>query len=32
MAPFSGDISALVFKGSVKGDLDEFSLDSQMLR
>ncbi len=32
MAPFSGDISALVFKGSVKGDLDKFSLDNQMLQ
>ena len=26
------DISALVFKGSVKGDLDKFSLDNQMLQ
>jgi len=32
MAPFPENISALVFKGSVKGDLDEFSLDSQMLK
>ena len=32
MAPFSGDISVLVFKGSVKGDLDKFSLDNQMLQ
>ncbi len=32
MAPFYGDISALVFKGSVKSDLDKFSLDSQMLQ
>ncbi len=32
MTPFSGDISALVFKGSVKGDLDKFSLDNQMLQ
>ena len=32
MDPFPDNISALVFKGSVKGDLDEFSLDSQMLK
>jgi hypothetical protein len=32
MAPFSGDISSLVFKGSVKGDLGKFSLDNQMLQ
>jgi hypothetical protein len=32
MAPFSGDISALVFKRSVKSDLDKFSLDGQMLQ
>lgn len=32
MDSFPDDISALVFKGSVKGDLDEFSLDSQMLK
>jgi len=29
---FSGDLSVLVFRGSVKGDLAEFSLDSQMLK
>ena len=32
MDVFSGDISALVFKQSVKGDLDESSLDSRMLK
>lgn len=32
MAPYPADISTLVFKGSIKGDLDEFSLDSQMLK
>lgn len=31
MNAFSGDVSSLIFKGSVKGDLDQFSLDSQML-
>ena len=29
---FSGKFPSLVFKGSIKGDLDEFSLDSQMLK
>ena len=29
---FSGDFSALVFKGSVKSDIGEFSLDSLMLK
>ncbi len=29
---FSGDFSALVFKGSVKSDIGEFSLDSRMLK
>lgn len=28
---FSGDISALVFKGLVRDNLDEFSIDTQML-
>ena len=32
MDGFSGDISDLVFKGSVKGDIGEFSLDSHMLK
>jgi len=32
MDTFSGDISALVFKGSVRGNLDQFSLDNQMLK
>ncbi|MBU0987120.1 MAG: hypothetical protein KKH68_07690 [Proteobacteria bacterium] len=32
MDTLAGDISDLVFKRSVKGDLDEFSLDSQMLK
>ncbi len=32
MAPFSGDISALVFKGSIQDDLDKFSLDNKMLQ
>ena len=29
---FSGDFSALVFKGLVKDNLDEFSIDTQMLK
>ena len=29
---FSGNFSALVFKGSIKGDVGEFSLDSRMLK
>ncbi|MBW2220784.1 MAG: hypothetical protein JRF40_15050 [Deltaproteobacteria bacterium] len=29
---FSGDFSALVFKGLVKANLDEFSIDTQMLK
>lgn len=29
---FSGNFSALVFKGLVKGNLDEFSIDTQMLK
>ena len=29
---FSGDFSALVFKGLVKDTLDEFSIDTQMLK
>ncbi len=32
MVDLSGDISALVLKGSIKGDLGEFSLDSHMLQ
>lgn len=32
MSLFSGNISNLVFKGSVKGDIDEVSLDSRMLK
>lgn len=32
MVDLSGDISALVLKGSLKGDLGEFSLDSHMLQ
>ena len=32
MVDLSGDISALVLKGSIKGNLGEFSLDSQMLQ
>ncbi|MBI9083050.1 MAG: hypothetical protein JEZ11_05590 [Desulfobacterales bacterium] len=32
MSDFPGDISALVFRGSVKGNIGEFSLDSQMLK
>ena len=29
---FSGDFSALVFKGLVRDNLDEFSIDTQMLK
>ncbi|MEA3279281.1 MAG: hypothetical protein U9Q38_01585 [Thermodesulfobacteriota bacterium] len=29
---FSGDFSALIFKGSIKSDIGEFSLDSRMLK
>ena len=29
---FSGNFSVLVFKGLVKGNLDEFSIDTQMLK
>jgi len=32
MVDLSGDISALVLKGAIKGDLGEFSLDSHMLQ
>ncbi len=32
MVDLSGDISALVLKGSLKGDLGEFSLDGHMLQ
>ena len=32
MVDLSGDISTLVLKGSVKGNLGEFSLDSHMLQ
>ncbi len=32
MDVFAGDISALVLKRSIKGDIDEFSLDGQMLK
>ena len=32
MVDLSGDISVLVLKGSIKGDLGEFSLDSHMLQ
>jgi hypothetical protein len=32
MVDLSGDISALVLKGSLKGDLGEFSLDNHMLQ
>ena len=32
MVDLSGDISALVLKSSIKGDLGEFSLDSHMLQ
>ncbi len=32
MVDLSGDISALVLKGSIKGNLGEFSLDSHMLQ
>lgn len=32
MSDFPGNISALVFRGSVKGDIGEFSIDSQMLK
>ena len=32
MVDLSGDISSLVLKGSVKGDLGEFSLDGHMLQ
>ena len=32
MVDLSGDISGLVLKGSVKGDLGEFSLDGHMLQ
>lgn len=32
MVDLSGDISGLVLKGSVKGNLGEFSLDSHMLQ
>jgi hypothetical protein len=32
MDVFVGDISALVFKRSIKGDIGEFSLDSNMLK
>jgi len=32
MVDLSGDISILVLKGSIKGDLGEFSLDSHMLQ
>ncbi len=32
MVDLSGDISAMVLKGSIKGDLGEFSLDSDMLQ
>ncbi len=32
MGALPDNISALVFKGSVKGDLGKFSLDSQMLK
>lgn len=32
MGDFSGDIATMVFRGAVKGDIGEFSLDSQMLK
>ena len=32
MVDLAGDISALVFKSSIKGELGQFSLDSQMLK
>jgi hypothetical protein len=32
MADFTGDFSTMVFSGSVKGNIGEFSLDSQMLK
>jgi len=32
MVDLSGDISTLVLKGTIKGDLGEFSLDSHMLQ
>ena len=32
MVDLSGDISGLVLKGSIKGDLGEFSLDGHMLQ
>ena len=32
MGAFPGDISALVFKGSVKSDLGSYSLDGEMLK
>ena len=32
MDDFPGDISELVFRGSVQGNIGEFSLDSQMLK
>ena len=32
MVDLSGDISVLVLKGSIKGDLGEFSIDSHMLQ
>ena len=32
MKILSGDISGMVFKGAIRGDIGEFSLDSQMLK